>query len=189
MTTARSDHAETAPFEWLRGMTGSDVRAAIFAPEQVLDPDKGGQQQNGQLGFEQHRKERGDGTDVPDLVVGEASRMGETTVLVRGALQDVTDSHRQRELLARAKEAAEAASRAKADFLANMSHEIRTPMNAVIGLSALCLDLPDMPPRAADYMSRIHQSSVALMRILDGILDNVVYDVVTSTKPCCYCPH
>src|ERR1051326_2301302 len=42
--------------------------------------------------------------------------------------------------LSRAKDKAEAASRAKGEFLANMSHEIRTPMNGVIGMTELVLD-------------------------------------------------
>ena len=39
--------------------------------------------------------------------------------------------------LRKAKEAAEAASRAKSEFLANMSHEIRTPMNGILGMTAV----------------------------------------------------
>src|SRR5262249_19659005 len=42
--------------------------------------------------------------------------------------------------LVRAKETAEAASRAKSEFLANMSHEIRTPMNGIIGMTELTLE-------------------------------------------------
>ncbi len=88
-----------------------------------------------------------------------------------GVNVDVTEQIERDEALRETTRIAIEANMAKSDFLARMSHEIRTPMNAVIGLSAMGLELPDMPSRAADCMSRIHHSSVALMRILDAILD------------------
>ena len=88
-----------------------------------------------------------------------------------GVNYDLTNQVEVEEALARAKVEAEAANRAKSFFLANMSHEMRTPMNAVIGLSALGSSLPDLPPRIAEYLKRIHSSSLALLSTLNDILD------------------
>lgn len=73
--------------------------------------------------------------------------------------------------LARAKEAAEAANRAKAEFLANMSHEVRTPMAAVIGYANMLLD-PTMSPEDRDVtLQAIRRNGEHLMQVIDDILD------------------
>lgn len=69
-----------------------------------------------------------------------------------------------------AKEDAEAANRAKSLFLANMSHELRTPMTIVLGMAELLLKRP-MEPAEHHYIETIRKSSVALLAIINDLLD------------------
>jgi len=69
-----------------------------------------------------------------------------------------------------AKEAAEAANRAKSAFLANMSHELRTPMNAIMGMTDLVLrHMTD--PKQADQLNKVKQASEHLLHVINDILD------------------
>lgn len=87
-----------------------------------------------------------------------------------GISRDITQQKRVEEALRIAKEAAEAASRAKSDFLANMSHEIRTPMNAVIGMTELVLDT-QLTSDQRDYLKMVLESADSLLLIINDILD------------------
>ena len=85
--------------------------------------------------------------------------------------EDVTERRRVEQALAAARDAAEAANRAKSAFLANTSHEIRTPLNGLLGLTQLALREDLDPARRQQYLRQIQDSAQSLSSIISDILD------------------
>ncbi len=139
-------------------------------------PIKTGDQVVGVIGLAYSEPGRSFDAQAVELLTGFARLAAialENARLFDTAQQELIERRRvERELIA-ARDAAEAASRAKSTFLANMSHELRTPLNAIIGYSEMLREEATDQGAAAlvSDLEKIRTAGCHLLDLINNILD------------------
>ncbi len=120
-------------------------------------------------------------TPIPDAdgrplgvlgIARDITAMRQAEEALRRNQEDLEDKVRQRTgELRLARDAAEAASKAKSIFLANMSHELRTPLNAILGFSALLRRDADLRAGQREKLDIINRSGNHLLALINDVLE------------------
>ena len=108
----------------------------------------------------------------PDLVIAGILFGGSIFVLfMHKYLNSITQRIMKNEQLEAELKAVEKSNKVKASFLASMSHEMHTPLNVIMGMDALALKNPDLPPEVRGQLEKIDLSAKYLLGLIDNALD------------------
>jgi PAS domain S-box-containing protein len=149
--------------EALAGLRGEDLLPALRLPP----PGQAGGPPLGRR-FEAAGRRQDGGEFSVEMIVVLLHLEGEARYTAY--VHDITERKRSDAELVKAKDAAEAASRAKSEFLANVSHEVRTPLNGILGMTELALQT-DLDAEQRDYLGLVRSSAGALLTVINDLLD------------------
>jgi len=122
--------------------------------------------------FEMQMRKRTPASDIQWSYLRSAPRrLADGRTVWDGIEIDITDLKKTEIELAKAKDAAEAANRAKSAFLASMSHELRTPLNGILGYAQILKPNPNLTQKQKDGIEIIYQCGEHLLTLINDILD------------------